>query len=194
MIKKFCFCITLTLLIFCLISVIATNEGAAMCIIVEGRDMTASDLVFQCDNPNVYIEKPVRPTQEFYTNNEINMLAQLVYAEARGANSRAEKAAVIWCVLNRVDSERFDNTIHEVITARHQFAYWKGLPILPEYQDLAVDVLNRWVAEKNGEENVGRTLPKEYLYFCADGWGNKFSIEWQSGIYWDWSLPSPYEH
>jgi hypothetical protein len=32
---------------------------------------------------------------------EVEMLAQLVYAEARGVGSKAEQAAVVWCVLNR---------------------------------------------------------------------------------------------
>lgn len=49
-------------------------------------------------------------------------------------------------------------------------------------------------AEKNGETDVGRVLPKEYTFFIGDGFENHFTDEWKSTDYWDWSLPSPYEN
>lgn len=36
---------------------------------------------------------------------EVEMLARLIWGEARGVASDTEKAAVVWCVLNRVDAE-----------------------------------------------------------------------------------------
>ena len=54
---------------------------------------------------------------------EIKMLAQVVYNEARGINPTMHKAAVVWCVLNRVDSSRFDDTISEVIKYPKAFAW-----------------------------------------------------------------------
>ena len=35
---------------------------------------------------------------------DINMLAKTIWNEARGIKSDMEKAAIAWCVLNRVDS------------------------------------------------------------------------------------------
>lgn len=51
---------------------------------------------------------------------EAEMLAKLVYREARGIKSKMEQAGVIWCVLNRVDCPHsFDDTISKVIKAKH---------------------------------------------------------------------------
>ena len=36
---------------------------------------------------------------------EVEMLARLIWGEARGIPSDMHKAAVVWCVLNRVDAE-----------------------------------------------------------------------------------------
>lgn len=54
--------------------------------------------------------------------------------------------------------------------------------------------MQRWNAEKNGETDVGRVLPKEYTFFIGDGFENHFTDEWKSTDYWDWPLPSPYEN
>ena len=39
---------------------------------------------------------------------DINYLAKTLYGEARGIESKMEKAAVCWCILNRVDSDEYD--------------------------------------------------------------------------------------
>lgn len=59
--------------------------------------------------------------------------------------------------------------------------------------DLAADVIERWLQEKNGAADAGRVLPAEYLFFSGDGTHNYFRTEWRGGTVWDWSLPSPYE-
>ena len=124
---------------------------------------------------------------------DADMLAKLVWGEARGC-SKTEQAAVVWCVLNRVDAGYADGTIRGVITARSQFTgYRKSNPITPTQREIAVDVLTRWYREKNGETDVGRVLPKEYLYFSGDGIRNIFRTQYKGGTRWNWSLPSPYE-
>ncbi len=125
---------------------------------------------------------------------EIDMLAQLVYAEARGVDSKAERAAVIWCALNRVDDSRWPDTIEAVVKQGSQFAYSEDAPIKEELRELAADVVQRWVNEQLGAADVGRVLPMEYVYFAGRGGHNWFRT-WYSGGhgYWDWSLPDPYE-
>lgn len=39
-----------------------------------------------------------------WTGADLELIAQTVWAEARGVESRAEQAAVVWCILNRVDA------------------------------------------------------------------------------------------
>ena len=153
--------------------------------------------------------QPAEPEPiKLYTEADVDMLARLIYTEARGVRSKTEQAAVVWRVLNRLDNpNRPQKTIAEVVCAPYQFDYRPWAPVLPEFEELAEDVLERWEREKNGVEDVGRTtagspaspngasrvLPAEYQYF--EGWGgrNWFSAEWRSDEYWDWSLPSPYE-
>jgi len=123
---------------------------------------------------------------------EIDMLAQLVYAEARGVNSKAERAAVIWCALNRVDSGYFGDSIAAVVKSRSQFAYSAGLPVTKQCRELAKDVMTRWLLEKRGVEDVHRVLPSDYYYFAGRYGHNWFRKYYRSDDYWDWSLPDPY--
>ena len=125
-------------------------------------------------------------------DNEIKMLAKLIYREARGINSTDQKAAVVWCVLNRVDNGNYGSSISKVITAKHQFAWVPDTPVKDEFYELAKDVVTRWLLEKEGFEEVGRVLPKDYLYFAGRDGKNWFRKEYRSGNYWNWSEESPY--
>jgi len=131
----------------------------------------------------------------YYTEEEVVMMAKLLYRECGGVPSATEKACVAWCVCNRVDSDEFDgDTIACVITVPNQFAYINNTPVRDDLYNLALDVLIRWNAERNGEVSVGRVLPKDYTYFHGDGAHNHFRDAYK-GSYsvWDYSLPSPYE-
>lgn len=122
---------------------------------------------------------------------EVELIGRAIWGEAGGIPDTAERAAVAWCILNRVDA--WGKSIEQIVTAPQQFhGYLTGGVCPQEHLDLAADVLTRWQAEKAGATNVGRTLPAEYLFFVGDGAHNHFSAVWRSGIYYDWSLPSPY--
>lgn len=125
------------------------------------------------------------------TDREIELIARTIWGEAEVVDSTAERAAVAWCILNRVDDS--GNSIESVILAPYQF-YCREDGNVPAWAvELAEDVVGRWEREHAGEKSVGRTLPADYLYFIGDGWHNHFSIEWRSTDYWDWSLPDPYK-
>ncbi len=129
-----------------------------------------------------------------YTNYEVYLIARTIAGEALITNSDTEMAAVAWCILNRVDSDRYPDTIEGVVTQANQFTgYWRDKEYSEHVEWLVEDVLERWYAEKDKVAEVGRVLPKEYVHFIGDGLHNYFTIEWQSTEYWDWSLPSPYE-
>ena len=122
-------------------------------------------------------------------------IAKAVYGEAMVCGT-TERAAVVWCILNRADDAR-DATpagVIAVVTKPYQFhGYAADHPLLPELEELALDVIERWLDEKDGETEVGRVLPREYLFFTGDGKHNHFRTEWDGGQVWDWSLQSPYE-
>lgn len=124
---------------------------------------------------------------------EVEMLARLIWGEARGIPSDMHKAAVVWCVLNRVDAEGWPDTVAEVVTQPHQFAgYSPDYPATEEFKAIAADVLIRWEREKREGGEVGRVLPAEYVFFTGDGEVNHFRTEYEGGMFWDWSLKNPY--
>lgn len=123
---------------------------------------------------------------------DIELIGRTIWGEAGGVESEAERAAVAWCILNRVDA--WDMTIEEVVTAPHQFYGYRTDGTCPqEHLDLAEDVLSRWESEKLGTCASGRTLPAGYLYFTGDGERNHFTEEWGSSETWTWVLPNPYK-
>ena len=106
---------------------------------------------------------------------EAEYIAKTVWGEARGCTV-AEQEQVIWCILNRVDSEitYFPDDIISVVTQPNQFhGYSPDHPVTEEHYTLALDVLERWTAEKRGEA-IQRNLGKEYVYFHGDGNHNYF--------------------
>lgn len=133
------------------------------------------------------IEEPKKWTEE-----EVIVLAKMLWGEARGIPSDTEKAACIWCVLNRVDNGM--GSIVEVVTAPYQFVgYQEDHPVDPELKALCEDVLARWYQEKDGKTDVGRVLPSNYLFFTGDGQHNHFRNAYKNGDIWTWDYESPYE-
>lgn len=153
-------------------------------------------------------EQPKPPITQEATGNETEpdedpmiddkiALAQTVWGEARGC-STVEQAAVVWCVLNRLDSGdpyyAACKTPLDIVAQPAQFAgYDPDNPVLDDIYALVEDVLDRWAREKDGETDVGRVLPKEYLYFTGNGRENIFTTGWHCGDVWDWSAPNPYK-
>lgn len=135
----------------------------------------------------------------YYTEEDVIAMAHMAYGEAFSTGSDTERSACMWVVLNRLDSgdpffAECDSPF-DIITQKYQFYGYKPdvYPLDEHLVWLARDVLDRWVAEKNGATDVGRTLPKEYCFFWGDGRHNHFTTEHQAGIEYDWSLDSPYE-
>ena len=142
-------------------------------------------------NNEVEVIEPV--IENNFTNEEIDYITKTVWGEARGL-SKTHQAGVVWTILNRYDDGRFGKGIISVVTAPRQFVGYKASnPVDPEIRDLVIDVLDRYSQEKAGIENVGRVLPKGYLYFRGNGKVNLFSEKCNSNNIWDWSLDSPYE-
>lgn len=128
-----------------------------------------------------------------YDEDKAVALAQLMWAEARGCSKR-EQSLIAWTVLNRVDAG-YDgmSDFWSILTAPYQFAYYSGSPYEEYEYRIAVDVLQRWAAEKDGVEDSGRTLPKGYLYYYGDGVHNYFGMNGFSNELW-FGLEDPYEN
>ena len=100
------------------------------------------------------------------TPDEREILARLVFLEARGESYECQKA-VVSVVINRWMSEQWGNTINSVIYAPKQFTTAYRIKTTTPYQmnyDAVDDVLQN-----------GTTLPYYVLYFRANHhhrWGN----------------------
>ena len=141
--------------------------------------------------PTPVIFEPVE-TPKPWTHEEVAALAKMLWGEARGVPSETEQAACVWCVLNRVDQGY--GSILEVVTAPSQFVgYRDNNPIDETLWLLSEDVLTRWQREKDGETEVGRVLPPDYMWFSGDGYHNYFRNAYRGGNTWDWECESPYE-
>lgn len=159
-----------------------------------GTDLEESPapVVTLSPTPELTSASPEAPTLP-WTYEEVEMLAKTIWAEARGVPSTARQAAVAWCALNRLDAGGYGDTLAEVLSKPYQFAYDPASPVTDEFLTLADDVLCRWYLEKTGAQDVGRTLPEDYLFFEGDGLENHFRKEYEkTGDTWDWSLPDPY--
>lgn len=108
---------------------------------------------------------------------DVEAIARTLYGECRGAETEAEKEAVAWVILNRLDAGYAD-TVLGVVSAPGQFAgYSPEHPLWPELVEVAERVLTLHHLEQRGE-NVARVLPREYLWFSGDGVRNYFRCEY----------------
>lgn len=86
--------------------------------------------------------------EKLYSESDIEIAAKIILKEAEsvkdncGVSGNCHRAAVIWCILNRVDAGYGD--FEEVATAPNQFAYYSNTRIVKEFYELAEDVLDRW--------------------------------------------------
>ncbi len=111
---------------------------------------------------------------------DVEAIARTLYGECRGVETEAEKEAVAWVILNRLDAGYAD-TVLGVVSAPGQFAgYSKEHPLLPELVEVAERVLTLHHREQLGVE-VERVLPREYLWFSGDGERNTFRDAYGGG-------------
>lgn len=137
--------------------------------------------------PTVTAEETVEPEQPeapepsqapvyyemYFTEDDVSEVAKMLWGEARGC-TRDNQIKCAWIVCNRVDDERFPDTIHGVLSQPDQFhGYDPSYPVTDELYSVAFDVLTRWSYEKQGIP-VRRELPNTYLWFTGNGGENIF--------------------
>lgn len=101
------------------------------------------------------------------------LAGRAIWGESGGISDERQRAAVIWCACNRADA--WNKSIEDVLIPSQFHGLNITGPVPQEHVELARDVLARWALEKKGYTDVGRALPKEYLFFTGDGNVNHFS-------------------
>lgn len=148
------------------------------------------------------VEVEAVDSDKLYTEDDVIAAAKMVWGEAGAVpdikngnaviSTKCQQAATIWTALNRYDMGGF-NSIKAVIANPGAYhAYFESNPATDELVELARDVLDRWNREKNGETDVGRVLPADYIYFHGDGTHNYFRNEFEGGTQWAWDYGDPY--
>ena len=141
-------------------------------------------------------EIPLTFADDDQTERDAEALAKMLWGEARGVRSTTEKAACVWVVLNRVDDPRWPSDVTEVLSQKYQFGgYSSDNPVDDGLYALAIDVLARHEAEKNGDTNAGRVIPADYFFWCGDSRAehNWFWQEFETRDYYQWTMETPYE-
>lgn len=104
---------------------------------------------------------------EMFTDDDVDMIARILYNEARHLPT-VEQSMVVWCMLNSWEVEGYGRSFAEVV--QNKFTYNPYNEIEADKKWVAQDVLTRYVRECKGEPEVGRTLPKGYIYMVGDEW------------------------
>ena len=126
-------------------------------------------------------EQPEAPVQTeppvyyemYFTEDDVAEVAKMLWGEARGC-TRDNQIKCAWVVCNRVDDERFPDTIQGVLSQPSQFhGYDPTYPVTDELYSVAFDVLTRWSYEKQGVP-VRRELSGSFLWFTGNGVENIF--------------------
>ena len=126
-------------------------------------------------------EKPEAPEQSetpiyyemYFTEDDVAEVAKMLWGEARGC-TRDNQIKCAWVVCNRVDDDRFPDTIMSVLEQPSQFhGYSPDFPVTDELYSVAFDVLTRWSYEKQGIP-VCRELAQSFLWFTGNGMENIF--------------------
>ena len=166
-------------------------------VFAEGKtqDKITAEVYIPAGLPDYYITPSDIEEMEGFEES-VCVMAQMLYGECRGL-STYEMSLACWCVLNRVDSPDFPDSVKEVITQKGQFHGYKATnPVDERLFNIAKDVILRWNMEGELVGNSGRTLPKEYLYFYGKDGHNKYRVRNSDpkGIY-DFTdvLPDPYK-
>lgn len=93
------------------------------------------------------------------TDDEIDLLARIVWVESRGEPVLGQEA-VVEVTLNRIMSDEFPNDLYSVLSAKKQYASWELRNTAYDYEE-QVETVKRVL---NGETQI---LPVDTYYFAT---------------------------
>ena len=133
---------------------------------------SAGPVSFAEESETINLSEPVAK----YTSEEITLVCQTVYGEARGC-SKEEQQLVVWCICNRADYS--GTSIEQVVTADRQFhGYDPENPVTEEIFENVTEVLEAWSRNEEALVYEPYATTTEYRYFSGDGRHNWYREEW----------------
>lgn len=157
---------------------------------VEIPDIVVEEAEPVVNNPVNDVNNSVETTEPSYTEEELEILAIIIYQEAGGDGSSDDTRRKVGSVfLNRVNSPRFPNTFEAVATARRQYGtlYWTGIK-WPDRASSANEAHAVDRAYKIAEELLlgGSILPSNVVWQAEFKQGDGLYC-YQDGIYFCYS-------
>lgn len=91
-------------------------------------------------------------------------------------NDDEELTAVVWCIINRVESALYPNSVIEVCQQPKQWmGYYEDNPVLDDLYGIAYDVLYSWATDGH------RPFSQEYLWFTWTSDQITFRTDFEEG-------------
>ncbi len=127
-------------------------------------------------------EMPEIEPRYSFTDDEVYLMAVLLsgskYVDGDGEydidfynqDNYEQIALVLNVVMNRVNSDKFPDTVEEVIWAPGQFSPMKKwVNGLPEVSDISLKIVKEWCHSYDMYEPESQTIPENHLYFSGNG-------------------------
>lgn len=165
--------VAITVLCFLVLALMVLVASAVGCTVSKPEPVSPPERNMSGLKVQQIVALPEPEYEMYFTDADVIAVAKMLWGEARGC-TRDDQAKCVWVVCNRVNDERFPDTIVGVVAQPSQFhGYSPDFPVTDELYAVALDVLTRWSLEKQGAEVV-RELPSTYLYFTGTGKENIF--------------------
>lgn len=164
--------------------------------VIEPEVIVETKLVYvykESDLPEEYItEEPVEPVQQAikprygFTDDDIYLMTVLLCGSGKtdgdgeydidfsNQDRHDQISLVLSVVMNRVMSDKFPNTVSEVIWSPGQFSpmprWKKGLPSV---SDQSYQIVKEWCEAYDSHDLSVMSVPESHLYFTGNGKINK---------------------
>lgn len=183
-----CVLVSVVLAVFALIGIADANKNEDVCETIFEQCEVALDN-YPCFGTIVAIQAPNREVGKTasYTEDELEMLALVIYQEAGGdACSDSTRRMVAEVALNRVDHPFYPNNLEAVLTQYGQYGmlYWTGLvwPQRAKYEVEQGAVNRAYRIAKEVLTSNERLLPGDVLFQAEFPQGKEIVVE-QDGLY-----------
>ena len=141
-------------------------------LLLTDESQNVEPVSFDEESEPINLSEPVAK----YTSEEITLVCQTVYGEARGC-SKEEQQLVAWCICNRADYS--GTSVEQVVTADRQFhGYDPENPVTEEIFENVTEVLEAWSRNEEALVYEPYATTTEYRYFYGDGRHNWYREEW----------------
>lgn len=134
-------------------------------VVVVSTQMSNNATTPSADHNNTGSSQKVTPRSYARNDNDIAYIANILASECY-ISERGDMINVGMTICNRVDSDKFPNSVYGVVTQQGQMAYNPNRYVAPEYYDAATEVYNTWMDRQNGEDV---NWNDNYLFWGAGG-------------------------